>query len=151
MMKRIFAAALVFAAVCFSACGNRNEPEATPTPTPDPLAALRDEIGTIADAEVAEEEGTLSINILVDETDAEAACAQFFDEAGQIYTNCLSGTEYTGICFSLLTNGIIAGGLYVLPDEGGMKVMEPVSLSEEYDDALLSAFYDSAFARSFQG
>ncbi len=145
-----FAAALVLSAALLCACGGDTGPAPAPTPAMDPLAALREQVGAIADAEITEEDGALSIVILLEETDVKAACEQFFDQAAQIYTQCLSDTEYTGIGFSLSVNGKIAGVLYLIPDDGGLQMMEPVSLSEEYNETLVDAFYNSAFGRSFQ-
>ena len=151
MIKRIFAAALILAAVLLCGCNNSlNFPSPTPppSPTPETFAALREQIATYADADVSEEDGMLLVALNIDAATPKAACDQFFGQAEEIYTHCLLNAEYNGISFMLSVDGLVAGAMYLLPGEGGMTVLEPVAFNDAYADALSDAFYASAFATS---
>lgn len=145
MRKLGFAAAMIIAAFLFSGCNAEPEPSATPSPTPTPIS-IQSRIAAFADADVSEEDGQLIIGIRVEDDDIEAACIQFFNQAEDIWAHCVTGGEYAGISFSLLWSGDLIGSVFVLPDEGGMKVLTPVVFDTTYDNAFQTAFYDSAFA-----
>lgn len=149
MRKKLFAAVLMCTAVLICACGNKldfpDAPSATPTTVP-----IESIIAAYADAEVTEEDGQLIIGIRVAEADAAAACVQFFNQSEEIYAACISGSDYTGVSFSLLRDELVVASFFVLPSEGGMQVFEPVVFDEAYADAVIDAFYASAFATSLQ-
>jgi hypothetical protein len=150
MRSRIIAAALVLAAVLLSGCGS-NKPAPSPSPTTEPFSALQSEIALYADADVSEEDGMLLVALNIDAADPQAACEQFFHQAEDIFRYCLSGSEYGGVSFMLSVDGLVAGAMYLLPGQGGMTVLEPVAFNPAYEDALIDAFYDSAFAASLGG
>lgn len=153
MIRKLIAAAMVFAAVLLCACGNQNKPQPTPTPapTPDALALLRGEIGAIADAEVTEEQGTLLITLHVSGADEAEAAATFFDKAELILVNCLRDTKYEGISFTMNVNDAAVGMLYIMVRESGILAMPPTAYDEGYAHALEDAFTDSGFAYGEEG
>jgi hypothetical protein len=117
----------------------------TPTATPESVA---NEVAAFADADVVEEDGQLVIAIRADGDSMEAVCGSFFDQAEAIYANCIARSECTGVSFSLLQNELVVGSVFILPDEGGMKVYSPMVLNSAYEAAFLDAFYASDFAKS---
>ena len=147
MMRKILAAALIFAAVLLCACNNKLDFPGAASPTTTGVS-IESRVKALADADVTEEDGQLIIGIRVTEQDAEAACVQFFNEAEEIYTACVSGSDYTGVSFSLLRSGRVVASFFVLPGSGGMQVFEPVAYDDAYADAVSDAFYASAFATS---
>jgi hypothetical protein len=148
MRKLQVVAAVIFAAFLLGGCGDAEvQPSATPEPTPTPVS-IQSRIAAYADADVSEEDGQLIVGIRVEEANIEAACETFFSQAENIYISCISGSEYTGVSFSLVHNGKVAGSIFVLPDEGGMKVYAPVVFNTDYETAFLTAFYASDFAKS---
>ncbi len=162
MSKRIFTAAMVFAAVLLCACGDTQpEPTQTPAPpassvpaptptavpTPD-LAQLEAKIDTMADAEVTEEGGALLITLnVVGDSEADA-CTAFFDQAEVIMVNFIRDTEYTGVSFMMSVNGAPVGMFYVMIRESGTVAMPPSVFDAAYTEALDSAFMASGFSYS---
>lgn len=148
-MKRVyFIAVLLCAALLFSGCGVSGEqPSATAQPTPTPVS-IESRVAAYADADVMEEDGQLVIGIRVDEADTDTACVQFFNQAEDIYAHCISGESYTGVSFSLMQDARTIGSVFILPDEGGMKVYAPVVFNTDYEASFLTAFYASDFAKS---
>jgi len=144
-MKRVyFIAALVLAAFLLASCNaSGGQPSAQSTPVP-----IQSRVAALADADAVEEDGQLIISIRVDEDDITAACTQFFNQAETIYAQCISGQSYTGVSFSLVQGGKTIGSVFILPDEGGMKVYTPVVFNPDYESAFLTAFYASDFAKS---
>jgi hypothetical protein len=152
-MKKVLLAAMVFMAFLFSGCNAPSElsyaPPSAATSTPaSESAPIESQIAAFADADVMEEDGQLVIAIRVEGDTMEAVCGSFFDQAEIIYANCIARSEYTGVSFSLLQNELVVGSVFILPDEGGMKVYSPVVLDSAYSTAFLNAFYDSDFAKS---
>jgi hypothetical protein len=151
MRKTLLTAAMVIAAFLFSGCNTATQlsstppPVATPTATPESVA---NEVAAFADADVVEEDGQLVIAIRAEGDSMETVCGSFFDQAEAIYGSCIARSECTGVGFSLLQNELVVGSVFILPDEGGMKVYSPVVLDSAYEAAFLDAFYASDFAKS---
>jgi hypothetical protein len=112
--KKILAAAMILAAVCFGACNHKLDFPGAASPAPTTVS-VESRVAALADADVTEEDGQLIIGIRVAEQDAAAACVQFFNEAEEIYAACVSGSDYTGVSFSLLRSGRVVASFFVLP------------------------------------
>ena len=147
MIRKLIAAAMVFAAVLLCACSNQKpEPTPTPSPTPDAFAALQSEIAAVADAEATEEQGALIITLHVSGADEAKAAEAFFDQAELILVNCLRDTAYEGISFTMSVDDADVGVLYVMVRDSGIVAMPPMAYDTGYAQALEDAFMDSGFA-----